>query len=700
MYIIKYLLFIVLFGFCLNSNSQEINKLSNTLNSPPEITAIGNKEYCPLSYQNIVDVVTIVDSDDTSTTAIYIQISSGYNSATDQLILQGAHSTISASWDNGSGKLTLQGLTAGMATYTEFENAIKNVVYYNNSPNPSGNRDFSITVGAANYLPSNGHYYEFVPALGITWTAAKAAAESRNYYGLQGYLATLISMEESVLAGKQTSGAGWIGGSDAETEGVWKWVTGPENGTIFWNGLASGSTPNFAFWNTGEPNQYLGANEDYAHITANGVGMNGSWNDLTNTGDPSGDYQPKGYIVEYGGMPGDPVLKISASTKIAIPQITGSTPASRCGIGTVTLQASATNSKVYWYANATSALPLHMGATYSPNLMSTTTFYTSPFDEICNAVRTPVVATIHQIPTISSAISNSRCGTGTVTLSADSNIGTINWYDSPTSSTILYSGSNFTTQVLSATSTYYVEAFNNGCSNGIRVPITATINNPPTVTDEHVSFCETETIMLDATYPNVSYVWNTGDITPQITVDKPGSYSVTLTDLTSLCTSVKKFSVEQINKPIIKEVVVDYNNATIITTENGNFEYAIDFSSFQTSPEFNQLKGGLRTFIVTETNGCGMDQKEVFILIVPRFITPNYDGYNDVFSIEGISHYPKASIQIFDRFGRYLYHQTNNSSAWDGTYLGKPLPSSDYWYSIQLSEDLPSIKGHFALKRN
>jgi hypothetical protein len=34
-----------------------------------------------------------------------------------------------------------------------------------------------------------------------------------------------------------------------------------------------------------------------------------SWNDLTNTGDPNGDYQPKEYIVEYGGMSGDPVLK-------------------------------------------------------------------------------------------------------------------------------------------------------------------------------------------------------------------------------------------------------------------------------------------------------------------------------------------------------------------------------------------------------
>jgi hypothetical protein len=43
-------------------------------------------------------------------------------------------------------------------------------------------------------------------------------------------------------------------------------------------------------------------------FTAPGVGITGSWNDLTNTGDPAGNYQPK-VVVEYGGMSGDPVLK-------------------------------------------------------------------------------------------------------------------------------------------------------------------------------------------------------------------------------------------------------------------------------------------------------------------------------------------------------------------------------------------------------
>lgn len=680
-----------------------VTTYSQVLNSPPEITALGNQEYCPQSYINIVEDVDIIDLDDSSTTAIYIQISSGYNSLTDRLYLQGSHPTIRETWNASTGKLTLQGITSGTATYFEFIAAIKNVVYFNSSSNPSGNRSFSITVGAANYLPTNGHYYEFVSDVGITWTAAKVAAESRNYYGMKGYLATLTSMEEAVLAGKQSLGAGWIGGSDAETEGIWKWVTGPDAGTQFWQGTASGFATqphNFSFWNNGEPNQYLGANEDYAHITANGVGINGSWNDLTNTGDLSGDFQPKGYIVEYGGMPGDPILKISASTKISIPVISNTMNASRCSGGNMTLQATSDNGRVYWYQNQVGGMPIATGLSYTSSYSASTTLYVSPFNESCNAIRTPVTATVHQIPAITSVGHKAICGTGIATLSATSSGGEINWYDSATSSVILNTGTNFSTPFLSSTTSYFVEAYNNGCSNGIRVPVTATVNQLPVFNDETVELCEGEILLLDATYPNVTYKWSTGDNTALITVNSAGIFTVTLTDINTLCTTDKTFEVSEIKKPKIREVVVNYNQAQIITQENGLYEYTVDSNAFQSSPQFDNLKGGVRTFIVNELNGCGNDSKEVLILLVPRFITPNNDSYNDYFLIEGLSAYPEAIIQIFDRFGRILYTQYGNLKPWDGTYNGSQLPSSDYWYTIHLSNNLPEIKGHFTVKRN
>ncbi|MFD2100796.1 PA14 domain-containing protein [Flagellimonas iocasae] len=287
---------------------------TNDGNQPPSITTTGDQQFCPGGTINIVESVSITDPDDTTLDAVYIQITSNYNNAGDLLTLTGTHSNITSSWDVSEGRLTLTGPT----TLVEFEAAVSDVVFQTTGVITSGDtRTFSIVLDEANYLASTGHYYEYVPSLGITWTSARDAAALRTFYGLQGYLATIAIQDESDLLGSQAPGAGWIGASDAATEGDWYWVTGPEAGTFFWQGNAGGTAFGYEFWNGGEPNN--SGDEDYAHITAPGVGLPGSWNDLSNTGAASGDYQPKGYLVEYGGMPGDPSYpNLAATTTITV----------------------------------------------------------------------------------------------------------------------------------------------------------------------------------------------------------------------------------------------------------------------------------------------------------------------------------------------------------------------------------------------
>ncbi len=481
--------------------------------APPQITAVGNQIYCPLTYVKIATSVTIThDPADTSASSVDIQISSGYIVGQDQLSLSVLYTNpnITSTWIRSEGKLILSSTTGGLLPYSEFETAIKNVEYYNYSLSPSGIRNFSINlgIGGANYLPRNGHFYEFVPNVGITWSNANTAASSKTYYGLQGYLATVTAADEAQLSGAQARGAGWIGGSDARVEGLWRWVTGPEGlaygglGTVFWYGTGGGSTPNFAFWNTmnNEPNQ--AGDEDFAHITAPGVGVPGSWNDLSNTGDlnPGSPYQPKGYIVEYGGMPGDPTLQISTSTIITIPQINSTTPNSRCGSGTVTLDATATNGSVYWYTTSIGGSPITSGNTFTTPIITTTTIYYVDATGNCpSAPRTQIIATINPIPTITSTTANSRCDTGTVTLGALASAGTINWYDTLTVGTSLGTGTSFTTPNISASTTYYVDATATGCTTATRTAITATVKISPSITSTTpASRCETGTLTLEA----------------------------------------------------------------------------------------------------------------------------------------------------------------------------------------------------------
>ena len=339
---------------------------------PPVITATGDQAYCPGTSIPVVESISISDPDDPLITEVSVQISSGYIDGEDVLALTGSHPNVTASFLATEGRLLL----TGPASATDFEAAVAAVTYSSSALNPIGTRDFSIIVGDAYFLPDSGHYYQFYSDVGITWTDARDKAALLKYYGLQGYLATLTSAAESSFAGSQISGAGWIGGSDEAVEGVWRWVTGPEAGTIFWNGTAGGSSPNYAFWNTGEPNQ--SGNEDYAHITEAGTGIDGSWNDLTNAGAGSGAYQPKGYVVEFGGTTGDPAINVSASTTITIignPTITTQPVDQTAGVGgdaTFSVTASGTSLNYQWQVSTNAGASYNdiSGATGSSVLVS------------------------------------------------------------------------------------------------------------------------------------------------------------------------------------------------------------------------------------------------------------------------------------------------------------------------------------------
>ncbi|MFD2826595.1 T9SS type B sorting domain-containing protein [Leeuwenhoekiella polynyae] len=382
--------------------------IDTTRGQAPILEADADQIYCPLSSITIAPDFDLQNPGDSPIDALYIQISSGYERGSDFLEIPNLPN-ISQSFNPGNAKLTLTFSTT--ITTAEIIAAVRAVTFRSSRANISGKRAFSITIGQANYLPSTDHYYEYVPDNLITWEAAKTAAENRVYYGLQGYLATLTSFEEAVLCGEQTQGAGWIGGTDEAQEGVWEWVTGPEGlagGVEFWRGGPNGSTTRFAYWNSGEPNNVNGG-EDYAHITAPGIGIPGSWNDLRTTGETNLDFQPKGYLVEYGGMPGDPSLKIATSTSISIPTttVTGDT---RCGAGTVNLSASTTDGILNWYDAPSGGNLVHTGTNYNPIINTTQNFYVAGEALGCNTgSRKTVTATILDVVDAADTITIKNC---------------------------------------------------------------------------------------------------------------------------------------------------------------------------------------------------------------------------------------------------------------------------------------------------
>ncbi len=130
----------------------------------------------------------------------------------------------------------------------------------------------------------NGHFYELVvPPGGITWPMAEGAADKSEFLGLTGHLVTIGSEAEWDFVTRSFPHNGtWIGLTDGDVEGDFRWVTG--------------EPVSFSAWKPLEPND-AGAGEDYAYYELSRVGW--GWNDLGDRRTLYSADMPLGYVIEY-----------------------------------------------------------------------------------------------------------------------------------------------------------------------------------------------------------------------------------------------------------------------------------------------------------------------------------------------------------------------------------------------------------------
>jgi gliding motility-associated-like protein len=163
--------------------------------------------------------------------------------------------------------------------------------------------------------------------------------------------------------------------------------------------------------------------------------------------------------------------------------------------------------------------------------------------------------------------------------------------------------------------------------------------------------------------------------------------------------TVNSIPIASVDKTDIANIQIEATNGT------SPYEYSVynKTGTFLGSMNVGMLTFGMHELTVTDANEC-KTKINFYIdpvpLIPDKFFTPNEDNNNTVWNVQNIEFYPKTEIYLYDRFGKELAMWKGvDFKGWDGVYKGNPMPTTDYWYVIEVKETGKRLVGHFLLKR-
>ena len=303
---------------------------------------------------------------------------------------------------------------------------------------------------------------------------------------------------------------------------------------------------------------------------------------------------------------------------------------------------------------------------------------------------------------------------------------TANWYED--NGTLLSFNTLTYTPTVTEKGTYIfkVEAIDNvlGCSsNTIDVSFTIGSVEKIELQPDGVLCLNEKGVLIDnGDFPTIdtelsendfSFAWKhngtniTGEHSSEIIVTEPGEYTVTYTSVFTNCSNSSSISIDSHTAPVDLQLSLsqgvfskDKNNDIIATASgSGNYLFSLDNGDAQEDGIFENISLGLHQVTVSDKGGCGSITKEIFVVGFPKFFTPNGDGYHETWNVIADFQVPEMSIRIFDRYGKLLKQLNPNGSGWDGTYNGKKLPSTEYWFKAELLDGSAMYTSHFSLIR-
>lgn len=261
---------------------------------------------------------------------------------------------------------------------------------------------------------------------------------------------------------------------------------------------------------------------------------------------------------------------------------------------------------------------------------------------------------------------------------------------------------------------YYANVLNGICAT--KDSVVVHVNPNPTISIDKplVDICKGDSVLVNLSGA-AAYTWQPTDgvvASGSIAWLKPvDSTSYTVTGTSLGCSDVISVVVNVANKPEASagpdRTIMEGSSVQLQGSVKGDsiqFYWTPDYqiTGLQSlQPYVNPL--GDTSYMLTAQSliGCGMAQDIVRIHVlkklgIPNAFSPNGDGINDTWMIDGIESYNNAEVQVFDRFGRQVI-KTTRFRGWNGTLNGKKLPMGTYYYLIDVKQGLPVLTGWLQL---
>ncbi len=236
------------------------------------------------------------------------------------------------------------------------------------------------------------------------------------------------------------------------------------------------------------------------------------------------------------------------------------------------------------------------------------------------------------------------------------------------------------------------------------------VTQPVGLAVKDISVCEGDVAHLEATtensYDKIEWTFDGDgsanrsgavvDITPESTM----SYNVVAYN--GICKEEMSGTVTVVPIPRISSHEEIGKHTYQMIVENTDETLYFDYHNGEDKTISNLLENAVvgKFYNVEVSNSLGCSSTYMFQVpfVEPEFPIYFYQG-DENWQVENIENYPNSILYIYDRFGKLLFKETGNTDGWSGEYNGKKLPSTDYWYVLDVPEIDKKYTGHFTLMR-